>query len=572
MLMKPMTAACLASLFVAPQAMAQPARVPPASPSGDYAAKAESVLVPYIKDRRFSGAVLVAKDGKVLFREAFGLADREWDVPVAPDSEFRLGSITKQFTATAIMQLAEQGKLNVDDPISKYVSVAPAAWSAITIRELLTHTSGIPSYTAIPGFFDEQARIDRAPEEIIKLTADKPLDFPPGTKFSYDNSGYVILGFIIEKVSGQSYADYLQTHIFGPLGMTHTGYDVSTDILPHRVSGYQHQNDAVKNAAFLSMTLPYAAGSLYSNVDDLLTWDQALYAARPVNAASLKAMFTDYGHGYGFGYGIQTQFGHREWAHGGGINGFATEIERYPDDHLTVIVLANFQDAPSNTIADELAGAYFGVAPPQAITLAPDLLDQYVGVYQIGEVASIRIGRDGDRLSIELSGQSQSPIYASDQRTFFSRIVNAQITFDAPASGKAPGFILHQGGVDQTARRINEAEAARLDEAMAVSAQEPLLSTAQRPVVKVDSHVLDGYVGAYRMTPSMVLTVTRDGDKLFAQATGQPLVELFALSDRQFFLTVADVQMTFQPDASGKAAAVVVHQNGADTSAPRIGP
>src|SRR5579863_839059 len=209
----------------------------PASDSA-LAAKSEALIEPIVQADQFSGTVLVAKNGVPVFRKACGLANREWGIPNTPDTKFRIGSNTKQFTATAILQLAEAGKLSVDDPVSKYYSDGPATWKGITIKHLLTHTSGIPSYTAIPHFFSGDARLDRTPEEIIKLTQDKPLEFEPGSKFSYDNSGYIILGYIIEKISGEHYADYVQHHVFDPLGMKSTGYDVSETIIPKRASGY----------------------------------------------------------------------------------------------------------------------------------------------------------------------------------------------------------------------------------------------------------------------------------------------------------------------------------------------
>jgi CubicO group peptidase (beta-lactamase class C family) len=331
-------------------------------------AKSEALIAPIVDVDQFSGAVLVARNGVPVFRQAFGLANREWDIPNTPDTKFRIGSITKQFTATAILQLAEAGKLSVDDPVAKYYSESPPAWNGITIRHLLTHTSGIPSFTSIPHFFDEQARLDRTPEEIIKLTQDKPLEFAPGSKYSYDNTGYVILGYIIEKVSGERYADYIQHHIFDPLGMKSSGYDVSETLIPKRAAGYSRDKDQFTNARFISMTEPYAAGSLYATVDDMLTWDQAIYAAKLLTPASLQAMFTDYGHGYGFGWVIDNQFGHQHIVHAGGINGFITRFDRYPEDKLTVVVFSNEATAAPALvrITDGLAAIYLGIPPRTA--------------------------------------------------------------------------------------------------------------------------------------------------------------------------------------------------------------
>jgi D-alanyl-D-alanine carboxypeptidase len=332
------------------------------------AAKAEELIAPAVAADQFSGAVLVARDGVPVFRRAFGLADREWGIPNTADTKFRIGSITKQFTATAILQLAEAAKLLVDDPMSKYYPDAPPAWNTITIRHLLTHTSGIPSFTGIPHFFDGQARLDRTPAEIIELTRDKPLEFAPGSKYSYDNTGYVILGYIIEKLSGERYADYIQHHIFEPLGMKSSGYDVSDAIIPKRAAGYSRDKDQYINAGFISMTEPYAAGALYATVDDMLAWDQALYSAKILTPASLQAMFTDYGHGYGFGWVIDTLYGHRRLLHAGGVNGFITRFDRYPEDNLTVVVFSNEDSAAAAEarIADGLAAIYLKIRPRTA--------------------------------------------------------------------------------------------------------------------------------------------------------------------------------------------------------------
>ncbi len=356
-----------------------------AASDADLSAKVEALIQPLVKADRFSGAVLIARNGKPVFRKGFGLANREWNIPNDPETKFRIGSITKQFTATAILQLAEVGKLSIDDPVSKYYTDAPAAWSGITIRHLLTHTSGIPSYTDAPHFFDEGARSDRTPEEIIKLMVDKPLAFTPGSKFTYDNGGYVILGYIIEKVSGEHYAEYVQHHIFDPLGMTSTGYDVSATIIPKRAAGYSLDKGTFTNTPYLSMTEPFSAGSLYSTVGDLLIWDQALNAGKPLKPASLQAMFTDYGHGYGFGWLIDEFFGHQRFFHGGDINGFVGRFDRYPKEGLTVVVLSNDGGAPVGGIGDNLGAIYLGIPPRTAAAVGEVLLRRSIEALRTGK-------------------------------------------------------------------------------------------------------------------------------------------------------------------------------------------
>lgn len=433
---------------------AAPALASPASPPA-YARLADGVVKAYADPGLFAGAVLVARDGKPIFRKAFGLANREWDVANTPDTRFRLGSITKQFTAAAILQLAEQGKLSIDDPILKYYPDAPAAWAPITLKHLLTHTSGIPSYTGIPGFFVQQARLDLVPAAIVKLTQDKPLEFPPGSKYAYDNTGYILLGYVIEKVSGQTYAAYVQNHIFTPLGMKDTGYDVSTTVLPRRAAGYNVTGGKAKNADFLAMTLPYAAGSLYSTVDDLLIWDQGLHAGKVLKPASVAAMFTDYGFKYGFGEGVSVQSGRRSWSHSGGINGFSTMLTHLPDDGLTVVVLGNIEQAPSGRVSQKLIDAYFDPqgAVGAGVKPSPKELDRFVGRYRMSPTLAIDVTRDGERLFAQGTNQPKVELYRESGRSYFVTATPLVMTF---ADGAHAGEVsVRQGGKDTVAKRVD---------------------------------------------------------------------------------------------------------------------
>jgi D-alanyl-D-alanine carboxypeptidase len=412
-----------------------------------------------VEKNEFSGAVLVAKGGKPLFREGFGLANREHDVPVKPDTIFRLGSITKQFTAAAIMQLSEAGKLSVDDQVSKYYAKAPPSWKDITIKHLLTHRSGIPSYTDLPNFFETGATVDLTPEEIVELTASMPLNFPPGSKFEYDNTGYVLLGYIIEKVTGGTYADYLQAHIFGPLGMKRSGYEVSTDILPNRAQGYGISDGTWVNADYLSMTLPHAAGSLYSTVDDLLVWEEAFFGAKVVSAASLEQMFTDYGDNYGFGIGPNELEGHKTLRHSGGIPGFSTDMARFPDDGgLTVIVLSNLESARSGRILNQVARIWLGLPPPPApaalvpVTVAPEVLNRYVGVYEVMPNFNVTIARVDGGITAQATGQDAFPLMSTSDTEFHFQEAGIRIVFPA-GEGPAQSFTIYQGG-PREAKRI----------------------------------------------------------------------------------------------------------------------
>src|SRR5690242_13232765 len=246
-------------------------------PQSDPAARMEQIIQSYVADHKFMGAVLVARDGKMLLDKGYGFANLEWQVPDTPTTKFRIGSITKQFTAASILLLEERGKLKIDDPVKKYMPDAPAAWDKVTIFHLLTHTSGIPSFTGFSDFPTRQLQ-DMTPQQLVDWFRDKPLEFEPGTKWNYSNSGYVLLGYLIEKISGQSYAGFVQQNIFTPLGMKDSGYDSNSAIIERRAAGYSPgKNGEPENAGFVNMTIPLSAGALYSTTEDLLRWEQGLF-------------------------------------------------------------------------------------------------------------------------------------------------------------------------------------------------------------------------------------------------------------------------------------------------------
>ena len=328
-----------------------------AQPAQDFAARADEYITAYVRQGMFRGAVAVAHNGTAVLRRGYGMANSEWDIPNTPDTKFRIGSITKQFTAMAILQLVDEGKVRLADPVKKYFEQAPPAWDKITVHHLLTHTSGVRSYTNLPNFFRDKARDPLKPLEIVKLTQDQPLQFEPGEKMVYNNTGYVVLGHIIEKVSGQEYAAYMRTHIFEPLGMKNSGYDVAKDIIKKRASGYSADGT---NAPYLDMTVPHAAGALYSTVDDMLIWDQALQSGKLISKASYEKMFTPGKGNYGYGWFVVTFGGRTEVAHGGGIHGFNTYFARYPAEKVAVVVFANQNGPQANRIGKDLSRMYFG--------------------------------------------------------------------------------------------------------------------------------------------------------------------------------------------------------------------
>lgn len=412
-----------------------------------------------VKVDGFSGSVLVARGGKPVFSKGYGMANIEWDVPNSPESVYRLGSVTKQFTAMAITMLQERGKLNVNDPLCKYIADCPAAWKPITVKNLLTHTSGIPNYTEFSDFVKTTV-MPVTTAEMTDLLKTKPLNFAPDEKYAYSNSGYYLLGVIIEKVSDKTYADFLQENIFTPLGMKNTGFDDPLKIIKNRAAGYQRVAGKIMNASYTDMSVPYAAGSLYSTTGDLLLWDQALYTEKLVSRKSLDEIFTPYKSGYGYGWGIGKRFEHRSISHGGGIYGFATDISRYPYDNVTVIVLTNIQGSPAGRVSNDLAAIVFGAKyeiPQERREIALDAktLEKYVGEYKIEQPSvGLNILIEDGKLFGQLNGQSKFALAPETETKFFSKDVGATITFTKDADGKVTGLTLSQGGAGFPANKI----------------------------------------------------------------------------------------------------------------------
>nr|WP_294787950.1 serine hydrolase [uncultured Flavobacterium sp.] len=354
----------------------------------DKAQQIEQLLSKYNEYEQFNGSALVTENGKVIFKKGFGLANMEWNVPNQPDTKFRLGSISKQFTALLIVKLAEEGKLKLDVPITTYLPDYPKEnGDKITIHKLLTHTSGIPNYTSVPNFFKDKARNPYTPAEFVKTFSSLPLEFTPGEKFNYSNSGYFLLGYIIEKVSGKTYEQYLQEIIFTPLKMVNSGYDHSDVILKNRAAGYEKQGKKIVNAAYLDMSIPYAAGSLYSTVEDLYLWDQALYTNKLLSEKSIESLFKPYikagGASYGYGWFVD-EFDNGDKGkpkmvgHGGGINGFNTIISRILTDKNLVVLVNNTGGTALAEMTDAIHAILYNkpFKQPQK-SLALDLLDIY---------------------------------------------------------------------------------------------------------------------------------------------------------------------------------------------------
>ena len=547
----------------------------------DHAAKIQEVLALAHKYRQFNGSALVAENGKVIYKGAFGQANMEWNIPNTPDTKFRLGSITKQFTATAVLQLVEQGKIKLDAKLSDYLpEYRKDTGAKVTIHHLLTHTSGIPSYTGQPGFFENVSRNPYKVDDFVKKYASGDLEFEPGSKYAYNNSGYFLLGAIIERVTGKPYEQVLKENIFDPLGMKNTGYDHHNTILPKRASGYSKTADGYTNASYLDMSIPYAAGSLYSTVEDLYLWDQALYTDKVLSAQSMALMYKPFLQNYAYGWVVRNaSFKQNDQpvqviTHGGGINGFNTTIVRFPKEKNLIVMLDNTGGGYLDRLSDSIAKILYNqpYEPPKisivsvlnqtivekgieaGIAQYRDLKAKQAATYDFAEPELNRLG-----YQLLRSGKAREAIEIFKLNVeAYPRAFN---TYDSLA---------------EAYMTINERELAiqnfkkslELDPNNTNAADN--LKRLEKPPVAVDAKVFDTYVGEYEVGPGFVMRVFREGDKFMTQATGQEKFEIFPESETTFYPRAFVAKLTFVQDADGKVNSIRIEQGGGVTVGKRI--
>lgn len=550
----------------------------------DKAAQINALLQQYADDQQFNGSVLVAEKGKVIFKKGYGLANMEWTIPNTPDTKHRLGSVTKQFTAMAIMQMVQKGKLKLDGKITDYLPDYPkVTGDRITIHHLLTHTSGIPSYTGFPRFADTISRNPYATADFVKKFAALPLEFEPGSKFSYNNSGYFLLGAILEKISGKTYAQVLQEYIFTPLQMKNTGYDLHGTILPKRATGYEKSPLGYENAPYLDMSIPYAAGSLYSTVQDLYLWDRALYTDKLLPAAARATLFKPYLKHYAYGWFVaKLPLGQLKDSvgiieHGGGINGFNTLVSRYPKDQHLIVLLNNTGRADLESIRTNILNILYNQpvkAPKKSVANALRL--------DLGKLPLEAAVKHFNQLKKDLGyNLSEGEINGLGYGLMSSgKLKEALAVFELnaetfPQSGnvydsRGEYYLLH-GDKNLAIRDYQKSLA--LDprnENAAQKLKELGQEVAVAAPVAVDAKILETYLGKYELAPAFVVTVTKDGSHLYAQATGQSRFELFPESETKFYLKEVKAQVMFVKNPSGQIDKLVLYQNGQEVPGKRI--
>ncbi|MFZ1527809.1 MAG: serine hydrolase domain-containing protein [Ferruginibacter sp.] len=406
-------------------------------------------------------AVLIAKKGTVIYKKAFGSASIELNTAVQPNMVFNIGSITKQFTAVAILQLVEQGKLSLQDSLQKYVKTFPSKGHIITIENLLTHTSGIKDYLQIDYGQPFMERWDFSPVAIIDSFKNQPLEFEPGTKFQYSNSGYFLLGYIIETITGKTWQEYLKQNIFLPLGLAHTYTDSPAEIIPRRVYGYMNNTGHFEKADYWSATLPYSAGAIISNVEDLYNWHKGLYQYKILKKETLDKAFTPFklknglSTGYGYGWFVKNSNNFSSIEHAGGMVGFVSNEIYYPDEDVFIALLFNSGNAPKDDLSVRISEWALGRSLQPDIKIDESILSKYTGTYlfTLDSNRTIIIKEYQESLIAEISGQGTLPlIFESETKFQFKGVLDAKAEF-IKEDDRVIKFIINQNGMYEWIKR-----------------------------------------------------------------------------------------------------------------------
>ena len=503
-------------------------------------------------------SVLIAKDGKTIYQKAHGMANLELGVEAIDDNVFEIGSITKQFTAVAILMLEEQGKLNVNDDITKHIPDYPTQGKTITIHNLLNHTSGIKSYTNMPTFMS-LSRTDMTPTELIEKFKNEPMEFDPGTKYNYNNSGYILLGHIIEVVSGKSYQDFIQTEIFDELGMDNSYYGSMTELIPNRASGYSQNDNGYVNANYLSLTLPYAAGSIMSTTEDLLIWQNAISANKLIKRSTLERAINgsklNDGESIPYGYGwIKGDInGSPTVEHSGGIFGYTSNGIFLPEENMYVIGLSNCDCGNVSSLITNIAAMAIGKpfkGKDDAITLSETQLKKWVGAYEFDNNVIRHVTIKDQQLFSLREGSSNLEIYPLTETNFIFDGGNTSYDFytengNRMVKMKVNGETIIGKGIDK-------------------------MPPAERESIDLPVETLNEYVGDYELQPGFNIKISVKDGKLFAFPTGQAEVELYAKEKDKFFLKVVVADIQFNRDSNGHVESLTLFQGGQEIPGKKV--
>ena len=503
-------------------------------------------------------AILVARDGEILYRKGFGYADIENKILVTPDTKFRIGSVTKQFTAAAILKLQENNLLSVNDKLSKFIPDFPRG-DEVTIYMLLTHTSGIHSYTNNPDFISKVTK-PISPDSLVNAIKKDPYDFNPGEKMMYNNSGYFLLGYIISKVSGKPYDVFLKENFFDPLHMNNTGIYYTGIKLENEAKGYGGINGAYKPALNWDMSWAGGAGAIYSTVDDLLKWNQALYGGKVLTQKSLDAALTpavlktgeEPSMRYGFGLGLVKYRGMDVISHSGGLHGFLTQLSYYVKEKTTVVMFTNTSEPEVNFNPENIGEAFLWDKMDKQtsyteISVNPAQLQKYTGRYELTNVGVLTITNEKEKIYAQLGGQPRFEIFPLAEDEFFFKVVEARLKFQKDEQGGINSVTLFQNGQELKAKKLGEVT-----------------------TVTVDPSIFDEYIGKYKLNENTIVTIMKENNKLYAWPSGESKLEMFPVSETDFIIKELNARLSFVKDENGKVKKIKLKMNGNDSELPRL--
>lgn len=558
----------------------------PISISQSNSEKIDNLLNRYLEYRLFNGSALVAEEGEVIFKKGYGLANMEWDIPNSYDTKFRLGSITKQFTSMLIMQLVEKDKIKLEDKITDYLPYyRKDIGDKVTIEMLLTHTSGIPSYTDQPDFFQKTSKQYYAPDDFIKEYCSSDLEFEPGTTFKYNNSGYFILGGIIEHITGKSYEENILENICKPLGLKDTGYDKFEKILSRRSTGYEKTVGGYRTAPYLDLALPYAAGSLYSTVEDLYKWDIALLSEKILPKKHMDEIFKGRVEArnsqYAYGWFIDTIYVAGQqfvvYNHGGGINGFNTINYIIPKKGQVVILFSNTGGAPLNGMTDAIIKIlneedYKFPAKPLVDQLnetiekegiAPAIsrfnkLKNDKDLYSYSE-------RELNQFGYDLLGANKIDEALAVFKLNIQEFPKSWNVYDSYAEA-----LMVKGENEEAIENYKKSIELNPNNTAGVEQLKKLGVEYKTEELVIENTTLVKYKGQYQLFPEFIITIRVDGDKIFAQATGQSELELFPSSQTRFYYKIVNAQIEFFADEKGEISKMILYQNSREMPGEKI--
>lgn len=518
----------------------------------------DKILVEQFKQNETGATVLVARNGQIIYKKAFGMANLELDIPMQVDNVFWIASMGKQFTAVAILQLIDQGKLNLQDEITKFIPDYPTHGHKITIEHLLTHTSGIHNYSGIKDP-DRKLVLDCTPDEVIDFFKNLPMRFVPGTAWEYSNSGYFLLGYVIEKITGKKYSEYLEENYFKKLDMTNSFFANDKRIIKNRVGAYSYGDNGFINSRYLNPTIIYSAGAIQTTVEDFYKWHQAVHSYKLVKKESLDQAFkryklidgkdVDYGYGWKLGYVYESP---SIW-HGGGIEGFGNMEIYLPKEDVFVVVFTNCDCTYPKDIASRLAALACGKPYDYKETPVPQmLLNDYVGLYENQKGHQRILSVTENQLHSQLGRGPKSKLKAYEKDMFFFED-DAMQTFEFARNKK--------GNISSlTTKKLTGIE---------------VWNKTDKPLpnengIKVDLKILETYVGDYEIPSVLSFSVLIEQDRLFIKANGQDQFEIFADAENKFFSKVNDAQFEFVKDYSGKITNLILNQGGKEAEAKKI--